>query len=187
VYSGTGQRFFDINQPLSDFALFKVGEIVASRFDEELCITAARPKSSTLTNPCGVTFTLAGFKSRWTIPFSCAASGASAICLARCRAVSTGSGPWSVSPGTSFHHQSVLFDSVGLRNIWIIQGRELLGFALEAGQQFHVLCESLGEGLDCYFTIKFDVARPIDLPNAPCADRGEDLVRIRNERREPEA
>ena len=24
VYSGTGQRFFDINQPLSDFALFKV-------------------------------------------------------------------------------------------------------------------------------------------------------------------
>ena len=27
-------------------------------------ITVARPKSSTLTTPCGVTFTLAGFRSR---------------------------------------------------------------------------------------------------------------------------
>ena len=39
----------------------------------------ARPKSSTFTRPSGVTLTLAGFRSRWTMPFSCAYSSASAI------------------------------------------------------------------------------------------------------------
>ena len=39
----------------------------------------ARPKSSTFTTPPDVTLTLAGFRSRCTIPFSCAASSASAI------------------------------------------------------------------------------------------------------------
>ena len=43
------------------------------------CGTAANPKSSTFTMPSGVTITFAGFKSRWIIPFSCAASKASAI------------------------------------------------------------------------------------------------------------
>ena len=42
----------------------------------------ASPKSSTLTWPSGVTFTLAGLRSRWTMPFSCAASRASATCFA---------------------------------------------------------------------------------------------------------
>jgi hypothetical protein len=40
----------------------------------------AKPKSSTLTRPSGVIFTFAGFRSRCTTPFSCAASTASAIC-----------------------------------------------------------------------------------------------------------
>ena len=42
----------------------------------------ARPKSRTLTLPSGVTFTLAGLRSRWTMPFSCASSRASATCFA---------------------------------------------------------------------------------------------------------
>ena len=42
----------------------------------------ASPKSSTLTTPSGVILMLAGFRSRWTMPFSCAASRASAICRA---------------------------------------------------------------------------------------------------------
>ena len=42
----------------------------------------ARPKSSTFTLPSGVSFTFAGLRSRWTMPFSCAASSASAICRA---------------------------------------------------------------------------------------------------------
>ena len=42
----------------------------------------ARPKSSTFTLPSGVSLTLAGLRSRWTIPFSWASSSASAICRA---------------------------------------------------------------------------------------------------------
>ena len=41
----------------------------------------ARPKSSTLTVPSGATLMLAGFRSRWMMPCSCAASRASAICV----------------------------------------------------------------------------------------------------------
>ena len=44
--------------------------------------TFANPKSSTLTQPSEVILMLAGFRSRWMIPCSCAASSASAICLA---------------------------------------------------------------------------------------------------------
>ena len=47
-----------------------VGEYKKSEFAAEHSIGLARPKSKTFTLPSGVIFTLAGFKSRWTIPFS---------------------------------------------------------------------------------------------------------------------
>ena len=53
----------------------------------------ARPKSRTLTLPSGVTLTFAGLRSRWTMPFSCASSRASAICFAMATASSTGIAP----------------------------------------------------------------------------------------------
>ena len=53
----------------------------------------ARPKSSTFTVPSGVTLMFAGFRSRWTMPRSCAASSASAICRAIGSASSSGIGP----------------------------------------------------------------------------------------------
>ncbi len=53
----------------------------------------ARPKSRTFTFPSGVTLTLAGLRSRWTMPFSCASSRASAICRAISSASSTGMAP----------------------------------------------------------------------------------------------
>jgi len=40
----------------------------------------ARPKSTSFTSPSWLTRMLPGFRSRWTIPFRCAASNASAIC-----------------------------------------------------------------------------------------------------------
>ena len=66
----------------------------------------ANPKSSTFTVPSSFTFTLAGFRSRWMTPCSCAASNASAICFAMGSASSTGIGPClmrsaSVGPSTS--------------------------------------------------------------------------------------
>ena len=64
----------------------RVGDSVvagdAARSFAEGSSAFARPKSNTFTTPASVTIMLAGFKSRWMIPFSWAASRASAICLA---------------------------------------------------------------------------------------------------------
>ena len=64
-------------------------------------VAFATPKSSTLTRPSGVSLMLAGFRSRWTIPCSCAARIASATWQAQSRAVATSSGPRSGSPSTN--------------------------------------------------------------------------------------
>jgi hypothetical protein len=61
----------------------------------------ANPKSSSLTTPSGVTFTLAGFRSRCMTPRSCAYSKASAICIAILQASSNGIGPLGDSPSTN--------------------------------------------------------------------------------------
>ena len=53
----------------------------------------ARPKSSTFTSPSAESLTFAGLRSRWTMPFSWAASSASAIRRAIAIASSTGSRP----------------------------------------------------------------------------------------------
>ena len=61
-----------------------VGEYEIDGFETVASLSKifARPKSSSFTRPSGVIFTFAGFRSRWTMPFSCAASSASAICFA---------------------------------------------------------------------------------------------------------
>ena len=71
--------------------LRQVGGRAGARASAEQAL--ARPKSRTLTLPSGVTLTLAGLRSRWTMPFSCASSRASAICFAMASASSTGIGP----------------------------------------------------------------------------------------------
>ncbi|HET9372386.1 MAG TPA: hypothetical protein VFO19_19120 [Vicinamibacterales bacterium] len=66
----------------------------------------ANPKSSTFAVPSDLTLMLAGFRSRWTMPASCAVSRATATCLAIASAWEIGSGPRAISsakssPGTS--------------------------------------------------------------------------------------
>lgn len=75
--------------------------------DEEAAGSArfARPKSRSFT-PDFVSMTLAGFKSRWTIPFRWATSSADAISMATFKRCASGSGPFcsrcaSVSPSIS--------------------------------------------------------------------------------------
>lgn len=60
--------------------------------DDGFSSVRGSPKSSTFATPSGVTITLPGLRSRWMTPFSCAASNASAICLARLSDSSTGIG-----------------------------------------------------------------------------------------------
>jgi hypothetical protein len=47
-------------------ARLRVGDSAAIPFDSSVEKTFARPKSNTFTEPAGVIFTLAGFRSRWT-------------------------------------------------------------------------------------------------------------------------
>jgi hypothetical protein len=51
-------------------AILSVGELLMSTGEGSSANAFAKPKSSTFTFPSGVNFTLAGFKSRWMIPFS---------------------------------------------------------------------------------------------------------------------
>ncbi len=76
---------------LSVAATLSVGDLEISIEEGSSSSALASPKSSTLTVPSGVTLTLAGLRSRWMMPFSCAASSASAICLAMGKASSSSS------------------------------------------------------------------------------------------------
>ena len=84
-----------------------VGELIASACDVPAgSIAFARPKSSTFTVPSARILMLAGLRSRWMMPCSCAASSASAICLAIGNASSIGIAPRAIrddrsSPSTS--------------------------------------------------------------------------------------
>ena len=79
---------------------------IESGGSRSLDIALAKPKSRTFTRPSLVTLMLAGFRSRWTMPRSCAYSSASAICLAMDSASSIGIAPRairsaSVGPSTN--------------------------------------------------------------------------------------
>ena len=74
-------------------AAVRVGELVMSELAVSSDRAFARPKSRTFTVPSGVIFIFAGFRSRCTMPRSCAYSRASVICLATGRTSSTGIGP----------------------------------------------------------------------------------------------
>ena len=86
----------------------------------------------------------AGFRSRWMMPCSCAASSASAICRAIGSASSTGIGPLRDAIGErrpldQLHHERDarrrdLFEAVDLRDVRMVQRGEDFGFALEPRQ-----------------------------------------------------
>ena len=115
----------------------------------------ASPKSSTFTTPSGVILMFAGFRSRWTIPFSCAASSASAICRAMVSASASGSGPARDAVGQrlaldQFQHQRAdavrLFEAVDRADVRMIERREHARFALEARQPIGIAGERRAAG-----------------------------------------
>ena len=91
-------------------------------------------------------FDVAGFRSRWTIPRSCAASSASAICFAMFSASSTARRraprpSQALGQGLAFDElhdrartPSVLFDAVNRADVWMIERRQHPRLALEARQ-----------------------------------------------------
>ena len=108
-----------------------VGDI--DRFGEDPAgrsIAFASPKSSTFTVPSDRTLMFAGFRSRWMIPCSCAASSASAICFAMGKASSIGIAPRAmrcdrVVALDELHHEGVqagrLLSPLDRRDVWMVQ------------------------------------------------------------------
>src|SRR5215472_3336732 len=108
----------------------------------------ANPKSSNFTTPSGVTLMFAGLRSRWMIPFSCAASSPvrdlSRVIerrVDRHRAV-------EIAALHQFHYERALFDPVNRRDIRMIERCEHLRLALEARQSVRIPGEGLRQDLD---------------------------------------
>ena len=150
----------------------------------------ARPKSRTLTLPSGVTFTLAGLRSRWTMPFSWASSRPSAICFAMARASSTGIGPRirrsaRSSPSTSSMAmrwtrgpvgEACRLEAVEVGDRRVVERGEQPGLALEAGEPLGIGGEGLGQPLERHLAPELRVGGAVDLAHAARADRGGDPV-----------
>ena len=111
----------------------------------------ARPKSSTFTVPSGRTLMLAGFRSRWMTPFSCAASSASAICRAIAQRFLDGDRAFRNAVGQrgpvdQFQdqraHAARFFEAVDGGDVGVVQRCEQFSFPLESGQPVGVSGEA---------------------------------------------
>ena len=129
--------------------MLSVGEsAIARRVAPVVSIAFANPKSSTLTLPSGVTLTFAGLRSRWMMPFSCAASSASAIC----RATGAPRPPGGAAqeplghrlPFDQLHYEEMPAGGshpVERGDVRVVERGEHLGFPLEAGDALCVGCD----------------------------------------------
>ena len=112
------------------------------------------------------------------IPFSCAASSASAICLAIVSASSIGSAPFADAlgqrlAGNQFHdqvmHAAGLFEAVDRGDVGMIQRRQHVRFALKAGQAFGIMRKRCGKNFDGHVAPELGVVRLDTL--RPCRPR----------------
>ena len=145
----------------------------------------ARPKSRTFTFPAGVTLMLAGLRSRWTMPFSCAASSASAIWRPRASVSSTGTGPRRDALGQrlafdELEHEEPraarLLEAVDRGDRGMVERGEHTGLPVEPREPFGIGRESGGEHLDGHLAMEPRVASAIHLAHAARTERGKDLV-----------
>ena len=142
-------------------------------------LTFASPKSSTFTVPSGVILMLAGFRSRWMMPFSCAASSASAIWRAIGSASSSGNGPrHPLGQRLAFdeleHERADAFgvlEPVDRADVRMIQRRQHPRFAFEARQPLGVVRERARQDLDGDIAAQPRIAGAIDSPIPPAPRR----------------
>ena len=147
-------------------------------------IAFASPKSSTFTCPSGVILIFAGLRSRCTIPFSCAASSASAIWRAYPIASSAESARGETLgerlPLDQFHHERDcafgLLQAVDRRDVGMIERGKRLRLTLEPGHALRIPGEFRRQDLDGNFAIQPGIASPVHLPHASRAQRSEDVV-----------
>ena len=86
----------------------------------------------------------------------------------------------SVWPVDQLHHQRAhalgVLEAVDLRDVRMIERREDLRFALEAGETIGIVGEDVRKDLDRDVALQLRVARAIDLAHAARAERSDDLV-----------
>ena len=146
----------------------------------------ARPKSSTFTRPSLVTMTLAGFRSRWTMPFSCAAASASAsspaISMTRVdREAALRDEQVERLSFDELHREEVdalgLFDRVERDDVRMVQRGDGAGFALEAREAIGIARRLGGQHLERDVAAELRVGRAVDLTHGARANlRGNTVV-----------
>ena len=79
------------------------------------------------------------------------------------------------------HHQRAhaarFLDAVDRGDVGVVDGRQRLRLAGEAGQAFGVAGQSFRQHLQCGVALQVRVARPIDLAHPTGPERRDDLVR----------
>ena len=117
----------------------------------------------------------AGFRSRWTMPCPCAASSASAICLAIGNASVSRSAPCAIRVGERWavhqlHHQcgdtGELFEAMDVRDIRMVERGQDLRLTSKARQSFGIVRERLRQDFDRHASIQRAVAGFVRL--LPC-------------------
>ena len=150
----------------------------------------ARPKSSTFTTPSGVILMFAGFRSRWMIPFSWAASSASAICRAMASASRTAARACaSRAIGERLRERLAVhqlenqepdavgfFEPVDRADVRMVQRGEHPRLALEAREPIRVARERARQDLDRDVASELRVARPVHLAHAAGAEQRLEVI-----------
>ena len=149
-------------------------------------IAFASPKSSTFTVPSGRTLMLAGLRSRWMMPCSCAASSASAICFAIGSASSTGIGALrdpvrQRRPLDQLHHERAdavpLLQAVDLRDVRMVQRGQVLASRSNRASRSGSCAKASGSTLIATCRPRFVSVARSHLAHAAHADLGGDLIR----------
>ncbi len=162
-----------------------VGDSLRSAPDRGGSRALASPKSRTFTRPFSVTFTFAGFRSRCTIPFSCAASSPSAIWMNNPTASSTGIGPRRIrsarsSPSTSSITRKCVSPSFSKPCTvamfgWFSAASAFASRSNRASRSGSA-AKSAGSTLIATSRSSFEITRPIHLSHPACTQRVDDLV-----------
>ena len=127
----------------------------------------------------------AGFRSRWMMPCSCAASSASAICFAMGKRLverhrAARDALRQIVALDEFHHERghapAFFEAVDGGDVRMIQRREHFRFALKAREPIGIGRERGRQDLDRDLTFQPRVGRPIHLPHPAFADLRGDFV-----------
>src|SRR3981081_2204091 len=166
-------------------ACVRPAEVCGAPSEGSAPTSLARPKSRTLTRPSVVTITLAGFRSRCMMPFSCAAASASASAPA----ISTNAFDWQAIRGDQpiqrlpldqFHSEKVdavgFFNRVQDYNIEMVKCGDRTSLALEPGQSFGIAGNIRRQELERHVAPQLHIGRAIHLTHSAHANCGVDPV-----------